>query len=109
MDVSLTCKQFFLSVAHKSVSDLPFTDICPLSYTSTDVLVMHLAEVNLQDISEITCKLNSYKAVGVDPIPTKLSKHHLLAWPHFLCNLFIKVILLLFSQLAGKLPMLHLF
>ena len=34
MNVSLTCEDFnrhFLSVAHKTVSDLPITDICPLS------------------------------------------------------------------------------
>ena len=49
-------------------------------------------------------KLDSHKAMGIDSIPTRFIKAHLLVWQHFLCSLLIRVFLLLFSQLAGKLP-----
>jgi len=77
-DVSLTCEDFnrhFVSVAQKTISDLPSVDICPLSYiTSVDVPAMHLTEVDVLEISELILKLDSHKAMGVDAIPTRFIK-----------------------------------
>jgi len=88
----MTCKDFnqhFLSVAQKTVSDLPFIDTCPLSYiTSTVVLVMHLTEVDIQDISELILKLESHKAMGVDAIPTRFIE----ASPASMATLFVWLI-----------------
>ena len=112
-NVSLTCEDFnqhFLSVARQTVSDLPFLDICPLSYlTNINVPLMHLAEVDVQDVFELILKLDNHKAMGINnAIPTRFIKVSssmatLLVW------LINKTFFLLFSQTVGKLPLLHLF
>ena len=71
------------------VSDLPFTDICPLSYITTkDVPAMHLTEVGVPDISELILKLDSYKAMGVDAISTRFIK----ASPVSMATLLVRLI-----------------
>ena len=110
LNVSLTCEDFnrhFLSVAQKTVSDLPFTDICPLSYITTkDVPAMHLTEVGVPDISELILKLDSHKAMGVDAISTRFIK----ASPVSMATLLVQLInYALFFQTAGNLLLLHLF
>ena len=92
MNVSLTCEDFnrhFLSVAQKTVGDLPFTDMCPLSYvTSKDVPAMHFTEVGIQHVSEFILKLDSHKAMGVDAIPTRFIK----ASPVSMASLLMRLI-----------------
>ena len=68
--------QHFLSVAQKTVSDLPFSDISVTSYINrnTDVSPLKLSEVDVQEVVECISRLDGHKAVGVDGIPTKFVK-----------------------------------
>ena len=110
LNINLTCEDFnchFLSVAQKTVSDLPFTDICPLSYITTkDVPAMHLIEVGVADISELILELDSHKAMGADAISARFTKASPVSMATLLVRLINKSILF---QIAGNLLLLHLF
>ena len=97
LNVSLTCEDFnchFLSVAQKTVGDLPFTDICPLSYvTSKDVPAMHFTEVGIQHVSELILKLDSHKAMVINAIPTRFIKASPVSMATLLMQLINKSIL----------------
>jgi len=66
--------QYFLSVAQKTVGDLPSSHISVISYInniSDDVSPLRLSEVTVQDVVEY---MDSHKAVGVDGTPAKFIK-----------------------------------
>ena len=73
LDVDVeSINQHFLTIAHKTTSDLQFLTTSPLSYISvSDVPAMILAEVDVSEVYRHICDLNIYKAVGVDRISTK--------------------------------------
>ena len=74
MDVE-SINQYFLTIAHKTIGDLPFLSTSPLSYISaSDVPAMMLAEVDVGEVYRHICDLNIHKAVGVDNISTKFIK-----------------------------------
>ena len=75
-DVNFSCEDVnchFLSIATKTVSDLPSVDTSSLQYTDTsyDVPSLSLSEVSVQDVIDYISQLDSNKAVGIDDISTK--------------------------------------
>ena len=76
LDVSCdTINQHFLTVAGKTVSDLPSSSISPLSYIDcADVPDFSLSEVHVDDVFQHIQALDIHKAVGIDEIPTRFVK-----------------------------------
>ena len=64
------------SVAQRTVSELPPSHTSPTSYIgkNTNVSLMELTEVDVQEVVECISCLDSHKAIGVDEIPTKFIK-----------------------------------
>ena len=56
----------FLTIAHKTVGELPSSTTSPVSYISVlDVPDIALREVDVREVHEYVCDLNVHKAVGV--------------------------------------------
>ena len=76
LDVSCdTINQHFLTVAGKTVADLPSSSISSLSYIDcVDVPDFSLSEVHVDDVFQHIQALDIHKAVGIDEIPTRFVK-----------------------------------
>jgi len=67
--------QHFLTVAEKTVADLPSSSVFPLSYIDcADVPDLFLSKVHIDDVLQYIQALDIHKAVGVDEIPTRFVK-----------------------------------
>ena len=88
MDVECV-NQHFLTIAHKTIGDLPYSSTCPLSYISSlNVPDMMLAEMEVDEVYRHICGLNIHKTMGVDNISTKFIK----ASPNGMAVLLTKLI-----------------
>ena len=110
-DVSFSCEDInchFLSIATKTVSDLPSVDTSPLEYVNTcnDVPSMSILEVNTQDVVNYISQLDTNKAVGIDGISTNLLELLLIVWLCFLQNSSTRVFCHQAFLIAGKLQLL---
>jgi len=88
--------QHFLSVAQKTIGDLPSSRTSVTSYInniSDDVSPLKLSEVTVQDIAEYISHLDSHKTVGVDGIPAKFIKASPLSMAVLVTKLINKSIL----------------
>ena len=65
----------FLTIAYKTVGELPSSTTSPLSYILVlDVPDIALKEIDVREVHEYVCDPNVHKAVGVDRISTKFIK-----------------------------------
>ena len=76
LDISCdTINQHFLTVAEKTVADLPSSSVSPLSYICyADVPDLVFSEVHMDDVLQCIQALDIHKAVGIDEIPTRFVK-----------------------------------
>jgi len=76
LDVSCdTINQHFLTVAKKTVADLPSSSVSPLSYIDcADASDLFLSEVYVDDVLQYIQALDIHKAVVIDEIPTRFVK-----------------------------------
>jgi len=85
--------QHFLTVAQKTINDVPLSVTSPLSYISvSDVPDIQLNEIDEGEVYRHICDLNIHKAVGQITFLLSLLKPHRVVWLCFLLNLFTKVV-----------------
>ena len=70
-----TINQHFLTVAEKTVADLPSSSVSPLSYINyADIPDLFLSEVHMGDVLQYIQTLDIHNAVEIDGIPTRFVK-----------------------------------